>query len=99
MSCCDDYCCNYGCNQGRNCPARACAKCYGTGYDASGYDCACGAKPAKVARVGKRMPDREPLRGAAWRVYLKDLARSMLLCLGVVAVSAVVVALMTWGLR
>lgn len=19
---CDDYCCNYGCNQGRNCPAR-----------------------------------------------------------------------------
>lgn len=23
---CDDYCCNYGCNQGRNCPARAAAK-------------------------------------------------------------------------
>lgn len=19
---CDDYCCNYGCNQGRDCPAR-----------------------------------------------------------------------------
>lgn len=19
---CDDYCCNYGCNQGRSCPAR-----------------------------------------------------------------------------
>ena len=19
---CDDYCCNHGCNQGRNCPAR-----------------------------------------------------------------------------
>lgn len=22
MSRCDDYCCNHGCNQGRNCPAR-----------------------------------------------------------------------------
>lgn len=22
MSCCDEYCCNHGCNQGRNCPAR-----------------------------------------------------------------------------
>jgi hypothetical protein len=22
MSCCDEYCTNYGCNQGRNCPAR-----------------------------------------------------------------------------
>ena len=22
MSCCDEYCSNYGCNQGRDCPAR-----------------------------------------------------------------------------
>lgn len=22
MSRCDDYCCNHGCNQGRNCPVR-----------------------------------------------------------------------------
>ena len=22
MNCCDEYCTNYGCNQGRNCPAR-----------------------------------------------------------------------------
>lgn len=22
-SCCDTYCANYGCNQGRNCPVRA----------------------------------------------------------------------------
>lgn len=22
MTCCDEYCSNYGCNQGRNCPAR-----------------------------------------------------------------------------
>ena len=22
MNCCDTYCANYGCNQGRNCPAR-----------------------------------------------------------------------------
>lgn len=22
MSRCDDYCCNHGCNQGRDCPAR-----------------------------------------------------------------------------
>lgn len=22
MKCCDEYCANYGCNQGRDCPAR-----------------------------------------------------------------------------
>lgn len=22
MNCCDEYCANYGCNQGRECPAR-----------------------------------------------------------------------------
>jgi hypothetical protein len=22
MTCCDEYCANYGCNQGRNCPVR-----------------------------------------------------------------------------
>ena len=22
MNCCDEYCSNYGCNQGRDCPAR-----------------------------------------------------------------------------
>lgn len=73
---CDDYCNNYGCNNGPSCPARACAK---------------------VARVGKRMAGPEPLRGSAWCVYLKDLARSMLLCLAAVVVSGLVVALMTGG--
>lgn len=22
MKCCDEYCCNHGCNQGRDCPVR-----------------------------------------------------------------------------
>lgn len=69
MSRCDDYCCNHGCNQGRDCPAR-------------------------VAKVGKRMHAKKPLNGSAWRVYLKDLARSMLIVLAVICISAAVVGVM-----
>ena len=90
------YCCNHDCNQSRDCPARKpqpCPHCYDTGYDASGYDCTCG-KPAKVAKVGKRMHGKKSLRPLAWTVYVKDLARSMLIVLAVLLVSAAVVGVM-----
>ena len=72
----------------KNCPL-----CFDTGYDDSGYDCTCG-KPAKVAKVGKRMHANEPLRGSAWRRQLKDLARGFLLMLAVMLVSSITVGLM-----
>lgn len=53
-------CCDYDCNQGRDCPAR---------------------KPAKVANVGQRMHDLEPLPPITWRDYMGDLARVMLLAI------------------
>lgn len=102
-SCCDEYCENYGCNQGRHCPARAitsrenqapCQQCWNSGYNGQGYDCSCGAKPAKVARIGSKDHAKEPLRGSPWRLYFKDLGRSMLLCLAVMLASAIVVGVM-----
>jgi hypothetical protein len=84
-------CCDYECNQGRDCPARKCPHCFGTGYDASGYPCTC--VPADVAKVGKRMQAAEPLRGASWRRELKHLARALLLCVAVMFISAMTVAL------
>ncbi|WP_291928637.1 hypothetical protein [Limnohabitans sp.] len=96
MSHCDDYCCNQGCNQGRDCPARkpkVCPHCYDTGYDASGYNCTCG-KPAKVAKVGKRMQAAKSLNASPWRRQLKDLARGFLLMLAVMLISAITVGLM-----
>lgn len=88
-------CCDYDCNQGRNCPARKaspCKHCHGLGYDASGYPCTC-VTPARVAKIGRKEHGREPLRGAPWRRHLKDLAAAMLLVLTVMLVSAVTVAL------
>jgi hypothetical protein len=35
-SCCDEYCSNYGCNQGRDCPVRE--SIYGTPYKPTGLD-------------------------------------------------------------
>ena len=75
MSCCDEYCANYGCNQGRDCPVR---------------------KPAKVARIGRKDYDREPLRGLPWRVYLKDLARSILLTIAAMLAVGLFVGVMRW---
>jgi hypothetical protein len=85
-------CCDYDCNQGRDCPARTCPHCFGIGYDASGYTCTC-VPPATVAKVGRKYHDREPIGSLPWRAYLKDLARSMLIVLAVVFISATVVAL------
>jgi hypothetical protein len=47
-------CCDYDCNQGRNCPAR-------------------------VAPVGRKHHDREALPPTLWRVYLRYLAKWMLI--------------------
>ena len=70
-----------------------CPHCYGIGYDASGYTCTC--QQAEVAKVGRKYPGRDALRGCPWRLYLKDLARSLLLVLAVMMVSAIVVGIMT----
>lgn len=85
-------CCDYDCNQGRDCPARTCPHCYGIGYDASGYPCTC-TTPASVAKVGKRMHGPKPLQGSQWRGHLKDLARVALVTIAVMLVSGLTVAL------
>jgi len=85
-------CCDYDCNQGRDCPARKCRHCYGTGYDASGHPCTC--KPAKVAKVGRKDHGKAALPRSLAGAYLKDLARAMLLILAVMLVSAAVVAIL-----
>lgn len=84
---CDTYCMNHGCNRGPGCPAgTAC-------YSMPGCkDTACPGHPgAKVARIGRKDYGREPLPRSPWRVYLKDLARSMLIVLAVIGISAAVV--------
>lgn len=94
MSRCDDYCCNHGCNQGRDCPARkpVCAHCFGIGYDASGQRCTC-VTAARVAKIGRRYPDRSPLRGATLQRHLKELARAFLLLIAVMLATALAAAL------
>lgn len=82
-------CCDYDCNQGRDCPARkpVCLHCFGIGYDASGQRCTCTAT-ARVAKVGRRIHAADPLPRSPWPVYLKDLARSMLLAIVLMLVTA-----------
>lgn len=71
MSRCDDYCCNHGCNQGRDCPAR---------------------KPAKVAKVKARTPAAKPLPPNASRVYLRQLAKWLLIVLAVMTITPAVLS-------
>jgi hypothetical protein len=86
-------CCDYDCTQGRDCPARAaqCPHCYGTGYDASGYTCTC-VTAAEVAKVGRKYHDRDPLPANAWHVYMRHLAKWML-----IALAGVLVAVLALG--
>ncbi len=51
--------------------------------------------PAKVARVGRRLPGQEALPRSPWRTYLRDLARVMLLAIAVSLVSAATVLVMS----
>lgn len=68
MSCCDEYCANYGCNQGRDCPIRG----------------------AKVARVRSRKHDRDPLPPSVTHVYLRHLAKWLLIALVVMTATPIV---------
>ncbi len=63
-------CCDYDCNQGRDCPAR-------------------------VAKVGRRITKTpQPLRHPSLiSVYLRSLAKAMVLVIAVMLVSALTVAL------
>ena len=83
-------CCDYDCNQGRDCPARAsvCKHCHGIGYDASGMRCTCTDQGAKVARIGCKDYAREPLPASASRVYLRHLAKWMLICIATLFAAA-----------
>ena len=65
-------CCDYDCNQGRDCPVR-------------------------VAKVGQRHQDAEPLPPITWRRHLRDLAAAMLLTiLAIILSAALVVVLVGW---
>ena len=68
MSRCDDYCCNHGCNQGRDCPAR-------------------------VAKVGRKIPVPDLQRGSIWRRHLRELARVMLYAIGVSLIATAITGL------
>ena len=58
-------CCDYNCNQGRDCPAR-------------------------VAKVKQRTPKNPaPLRQEIRRVYLRHLAKWMLICIAVLFAAAI----------
>jgi hypothetical protein len=76
-------CCDYDCTQGRDCPARAteCPHCRGLGFDASGLRCTC-QMPARVTKVKRRIHTKDPLPASPSRVYLRHLAKWLLIVLG-----------------
>ena len=80
-------CCDYECNQGRDCPARACPHCRGLGFDASGMRCDC-QMPARPAKVGRRMHAKDPLPASPSRAYLRHLAKWMLVAIGATLLAA-----------
>lgn len=69
-----------------------CSHCYDTGYDASGYDCTCGIKPASVAKVGRRIHGKKPLPASPAHAYLRHLSRWMLIAITVALASALILA-------
>lgn len=84
---CDTYCDNHGCPAGGLCHGLPGCK-----------DTACPGHPgARVARVGRRMHGPEPLRGSLWRLYLRRVARVMLLALIATIVSAASITLVAIG--
>ena len=56
-----------------------------------GRDCPA-RKPAKVAKVKARMPATKPLPPNAWRVYMRHLAKWMLILLVVMTVTPAVLS-------
>jgi hypothetical protein len=76
VNCCNDY---GQCTQGDNCAAWCCNQ------DCNqGRDC-----PARVAKVGRRTQDRDPLPPSQFRRYLPDLARAALYTLVVLFTAAI----------
>lgn len=65
-------CCDYNCNQGRDCPAR-------------------------VTKVGQRIPAPEPLPPVTWRHYLPDLARAMLLTIASIVLGTVIAGTLAYA--
>ena len=84
MSRCDEYCDNHGCNRGPNCYGRA--------------DCAdihCPGHPgAKVARIGRRDYAKEAYPPSVWRLYLRHLAKWMLICILMLLAGATIVGVL-----
>ncbi len=58
-----------------------------------GRDCPVRTQGAKVARIGRKDYAREPLRGSPWRIYLRHLAKWMLIVLAVMTITPMVVSL------
>lgn len=62
------------------------------------YDCHqgrdCPARGAKVARIGRKDYTREALPASPWRVYLRHLAKWMLICIAVLFAAAFVVGVL-----
>lgn len=65
-------CCDYNCNQGRNCPAR-------------------------VAKIGQRTPDRQPLPPMHWRSTMQRLATWLVYAILGMFWLAYVVAVVRWA--
>lgn len=55
----------------------------------------CPERIAKVAKIGRKDYAKEPLRGSPWRVYLRHLAKWLLICLAMMLISAIVVGIVS----
>lgn len=49
---------------------------------------------ARVAKIGRKDYAREPLRGSPWRIYLRHLAKWMLITLAMMLASAMLVGVL-----
>lgn len=54
----------------------------------------CPIRAERVARIGRKDYAKEPLRGSPWRIYLRYLAKWLLITLSVMMASAVVVGVL-----
>lgn len=54
----------------------------------------CPVRAAKVARIGRKDYAREALPRSPWRVYIKHLAKWMLICIAVVFAAAFIVGVL-----
>lgn len=59
-----------------------------------GRDCPVRKGAEKVARIGRKDYAKEPLRGSPWRIYLRHLAKWMLITVAMMLASAMVVGVL-----